>query len=54
MIDETEQVFDDIDWLIEEHERLRKPDFRYLPLAVVVVILSYLYGITLGVYMCPK
>lgn len=27
---------------------------QYAALAAVVVLLSYLYGITLGVYMCPK
>ena len=47
--------------LLEENDSLKKqvnelqaPDFRYMPLAIVVAILSYLYGITLGVYVCPK
>lgn len=61
MIEETKELFDSMDWILEDHERLqyeveelRKFDTRYIPLAVVVVILSYLYGITFGVYMCPK
>ena len=49
-----EELHAEIDQLKQEVETLRTPDFRYMPLAIIVALLSYLYGITLGVYVCPK
>ena len=41
--------------LIEEkNEQLKKPDFSLAPLWLMTCIIAYLYGVTLGLYMCSK
>jgi hypothetical protein len=39
----------------EKHiERLSKPDWTLAPAWVMTCVLAYLYGLTLGLYMCSK
>ena len=39
---------------VEEETEKPRPQCPYLPAAIVAVLLSYMYGIVLGVYVCPK
>jgi hypothetical protein len=40
--------------LLEENDKLKKPDFSLAPLWAATCFVAYLYGVTLGLYMCSK
>ena len=51
----------EIEELIHENEEqellideLSKPDWSLAPVWIMTCVLAYLYGVTLGLYMCSK
>lgn len=42
------------DYLLDENTQLRKPDFSLAPLWIMTCVVAYIYGVTLGLYMCSK
>lgn len=53
-LDTIEKLLTELDEAVHE-EPVEKPSFKIEALGFAVgCLLSYIYGVTLGLYMCPK
>jgi hypothetical protein len=53
-LDTIEKLLSELDEAVHE-EPVEKPSFKIEAVGFIVAcVLSYIYGVTLGLYMCPK
>lgn len=53
-VEELRDLLDIVNEVIEENEELKRPNFSFAPIWIASCIVAYVYGITMGLYMCSK